>query len=261
MRFRPAHPPVVFPALTRPVPGAPPDPSAEGGAPRRPARSPRDTLAITEALFHGALDVPPDQRAEWLRRHHPDEPDLVAAVLALLAADRAVAGGAASVWLSGGCLADLLAEPDDTTGTDADGHDADGHDADGRPASDGPPRSVRVDAADARPPAAGAPTDQPSSMAAAASMWQGTAPRLAPGDRVGVYRVVRLLGRGGMGAVHLAERVDVGGRVALKLVRAAYARDARAAARFLAERRALARLEHPNVARLLDAGIVEGGPA
>ena len=78
----------------------------------------------------------------------------------------------------------------------------------------------------------------------------------AAGERVGPYEVVRLLGRGGMGAVYLARRAD--GQfeqdVALKVhgggLAGGEARD-----RFLAERQILARLAHPNIARLLDGGV------
>jgi eukaryotic-like serine/threonine-protein kinase len=75
---------------------------------------------------------------------------------------------------------------------------------------------------------------------------------------IGPYRLVRELGRGGMGTVYLAERSDVAKRVALKLVRDRYAAP-ESVERFLLERRVLARLEHPNIARLLDAGITPDG--
>lgn len=71
----------------------------------------------------------------------------------------------------------------------------------------------------------------------------------------GRYRVVRKLGSGGMGTVYLAERVDgeVEQKVALKVVRAG-ADLPGFQERFLAERRILASLSHPGIARLLDAG-------
>jgi tetratricopeptide (TPR) repeat protein len=75
---------------------------------------------------------------------------------------------------------------------------------------------------------------------------------------VGPYRIVRELGRGGMGVVYLAEREDVPMRVALKLVRGGLAAPDHLE-RFLIERRVLARLEHPNIARLLDAGVESDG--
>lgn len=82
----------------------------------------------------------------------------------------------------------------------------------------------------------------------------------APGDRVGPYRILSELASGGMGTVYLAERADGAfeQQVALKIVRGVVASPS-AIARFLAERRILARLEHPNVARLLDGGTTEQG--
>jgi serine/threonine-protein kinase len=75
---------------------------------------------------------------------------------------------------------------------------------------------------------------------------------------IGPYTLIREIGRGGMGAVWLAERADVQKRVALKLVSGGLHSPARVQ-RFLLERRVLARLEHPNIARLLDAGIAPDG--
>ena len=82
------------------------------------------------------------------------------------------------------------------------------------------------------------------------------------GGRCGPYRLVRLLGEGGMGTVFLAERMDgeVEQRVAIKFVRnvpqALSMRD-----RFLRERQILASLSHPGIARLFDAGHTpEGQP-
>lgn len=73
------------------------------------------------------------------------------------------------------------------------------------------------------------------------------------GRSLGAYRLIRLLGAGGSGAVYLAERSDgaFSRHVAVKLLSAAFlhARD-----RFLREREFLGRLEHPNIVRLLDAG-------
>jgi eukaryotic-like serine/threonine-protein kinase len=88
-----------------------------------------------------------------------------------------------------------------------------------------------------------------------------TIEELEPRDlRCGPYRLGNLVGRGGMGAVYLAERVDgeVAQRVAVKLLRPG-ADDAQLRQRFLAERQILATLSHPNIARLLDAGHREDG--
>lgn len=80
------------------------------------------------------------------------------------------------------------------------------------------------------------------------------------GQRVGVYRLIRELGRGGMGAVYLAERDDGQYRqqVAVKLIRP----DLNApdlVERFRAERQILADLRHPHIATLLDGGSREDG--
>ncbi|GAB5521924.1 MAG: hypothetical protein RhofKO_41750 [Rhodothermales bacterium] len=75
---------------------------------------------------------------------------------------------------------------------------------------------------------------------------------------IGPYRVMQQLGRGGMGTVHLAVREDVGKQVAIKFVRDGLASPERRQ-RFLYERRLLARLTHPNIAPLLDAGVTEQG--
>jgi eukaryotic-like serine/threonine-protein kinase len=79
-----------------------------------------------------------------------------------------------------------------------------------------------------------------------------------PGGWVGPYRVLRLLGEGGMGVVYLVERADVGGRAALKLLRDAWVAPSRRA-RFLSEQRTLAQLDHPGIAQLHDAGTLPDG--
>jgi len=81
-----------------------------------------------------------------------------------------------------------------------------------------------------------------------------------PGRLIGRYRVVRMLGRGGMGAVYLAERADeqFQQQVAVKLIGGLVPATA-LARRFRAERQILANLNHPNIARLLDGGAGEDG--
>jgi serine/threonine-protein kinase len=76
----------------------------------------------------------------------------------------------------------------------------------------------------------------------------------AIGRTIDNYKLVRLLDRGGMGTVYLAEREDFEKRVALKLIRRGLDLDEVLVRRFHNERQILARLEHPNVARLLDGG-------
>ncbi len=77
-------------------------------------------------------------------------------------------------------------------------------------------------------------------------------------DRIGPFRIIRSLGEGGMGQVFLGERADgqFEQRVAIKLIRHPAPGLVR---RFLEERRILALLEHPNIARLVDGGITANG--
>ena len=72
----------------------------------------------------------------------------------------------------------------------------------------------------------------------------------------GRYRLGKLLGEGGMGVVYLAERDDLKNLVAVKVLRDAWMSPARRA-RFLAEQRTLAQLNHPSIARLYDADTLE----
>jgi non-specific serine/threonine protein kinase/serine/threonine-protein kinase len=97
---------------------------------------------------------------------------------------------------------------------------------------------------------AGAPERTPPAQAAAGDVMP---------ERIGPYRLLGLLGEGGMGAVFLAEQsAPVERQVAIKLIKAPFASRA-TLLRFEAERRALARLSHPCVAQLFEAGTTEQG--
>jgi tetratricopeptide (TPR) repeat protein/tRNA A-37 threonylcarbamoyl transferase component Bud32 len=102
--------------------------------------------------------------------------------------------------------------------------------------------------------AAGPAAPAPAEPTAAAASDPG------PGAMVGPWQLRRLLGRGGMGAVYLAERTrqDFQQRAALKLIKLGMD-SGEIQQRFLAERRILARLEHPNIARLIDGGVDQSG--
>ena len=82
------------------------------------------------------------------------------------------------------------------------------------------------------------------------------------GRQIGAYKLLRVLGEGGMGAVYLAARADdlYKQQVAIKLMHAGFAQTRRMLLRFSAERQILAHLNHPNIGRLLDGGIYEGVP-
>ena len=80
-----------------------------------------------------------------------------------------------------------------------------------------------------------------------------------PGESLGPYRLLHAIGEGGMGAVWVAEQTHpVRRRVALKIVKPGMD-SRRVVARFAAERQALALMDHPNIARVLDAGATEAG--
>jgi serine/threonine protein kinase/Flp pilus assembly protein TadD len=83
---------------------------------------------------------------------------------------------------------------------------------------------------------------------------------LAVGERIGAWRIVRELGRGGMGAVYLAERADqeLEQTVAIKVVRRGMDTE-EIVRRFRSERQILAHLSHPNIAKLFDAGTTGDG--
>jgi eukaryotic-like serine/threonine-protein kinase len=79
------------------------------------------------------------------------------------------------------------------------------------------------------------------------------------GDRIGRYKLLQKIGEGGCGVVYMAEQEDVvRRRVALKVIKLGM--DTKAViARFEAERQALSRMEHPNIASVLDAGMTASG--
>jgi eukaryotic-like serine/threonine-protein kinase len=77
--------------------------------------------------------------------------------------------------------------------------------------------------------------------------------------RIGPYRIIRMLGQGGMGTVYEAEQLEPLRRtVALKVIRLGMDTD-EVLARFESERQALAVMDHPNIARALDAGTTDEG--
>src|SRR5258708_1127702 len=110
--------------------------------------------------------------------------------------------------------------------------------------------------------AAGGELDEhvPKWRIAVAADWARDSEAPTVGADIGCWRVLRELGRGGMGVVMLAERNDgqFEQRVALKLIKRGMESDA-VLSRFLHERRILARLSHPNIARLLDGGLSTDG--
>ncbi len=140
-------------------------------------------------LFEEALDWPQAAREERLREVLADEPDVLAAVLAMLAADRSAA---------------LIPTV---------------------------------------PPEPATPEEE-----------------LPPPQRIGNYRIVEEIGRGGMGLVYRGARDDglFDQQVAIKVIRRNVLSPAMQD-QFATERRILARLHHPHIAHLLDGGVSEDG--
>ncbi len=104
----------------------------------------------------------------------------------------------------------------------------------------------------------GGPIELPA--IAAAADWFSEEGGAVAGRRLGPYRVIREIARGGMGTVYLAERADgqYEQRVAIKLIKRGMD-TALVLDRFRAERQILASLDHPNIAHLLDGGTSDEG--
>ncbi|WP_437753504.1 protein kinase domain-containing protein [Sorangium sp. So ce1389] len=110
-------------------------------------------------------------------------------------------------------------------------------------------------------PAAPADTTDEAPPAPEAAGTEIAPPRLPPGSRIGRYTVLHTVGAGGMGVVYAAYDPELDRRVALKLVhheRLADRAREEAASRLLREAQALARLSHPHVITVFDAGRFDG---
>jgi eukaryotic-like serine/threonine-protein kinase len=101
---------------------------------------------------------------------------------------------------------------------------------------------------------------EPGDLGAASPPPDDAPPPLVDGSRdVGPYRLIRVLGRGGMGVVYLAEQTrPIRRRVALKVFKGDVD-SKRILARFESERQALAVMDHPNIAKVFDGGVTTSG--
>jgi serine/threonine protein kinase len=86
------------------------------------------------------------------------------------------------------------------------------------------------------------------------------APGVPPGGSIGKYRLVRVIGRGGMGLVYEAVHPELRKSVAIKTLHPDIAAEPEPLGRFLKEGEAASRIKHPNVVSVLDVGTHEGAP-
>jgi eukaryotic-like serine/threonine-protein kinase len=112
-----------------------------------------------------------------------------------------------------------------------------------------------LDRSPAQPPRPLAGVDSLPTVSDGRGLIQGE----GPGSRVGRYKILQQIGEGGCGTVFMAEQEEpVRRRVALKVIKLGM--DTKSVvARFEAERQALAMMDHPNIAKVLDAGSTESG--
>jgi serine/threonine protein kinase len=178
---------------------------------------------IEETLFHEALAKPAATRAAFLGRACAGQPDLRAAVEALLAAHEADA--------------DLLDRPAGQVG-----------------------QTAGADFGAARPLATGEYAPGPGERRFRRANATDSGPAFAPGAVIaGRYKLLEQIGEGGMGKVWVAEQRDPVKRlVGLKLIKPGMD-SASVLARFEAERQALALMDHPNIAKVLDGGTSADG--
>jgi serine/threonine protein kinase len=106
---------------------------------------------------------------------------------------------------------------------------------------------------------AGTFLEKPGAVAPGETVTLSTPLTEKPGDRIGRYKLLQHIGEGGYGVVYMAEQQEpIRRRVALKVIKLGM--DTKAViARFEAERQALALMDHPNIAKVLDAGATDTG--
>src|SRR5207245_713943 len=99
----------------------------------------------------------------------------------------------------------------------------------------------------------------PAVAAARPTLATSLPPIEKPGDRIGPYKLLQQIGEGGCGIVYMAEQEEpIRRKIALKVIKLGM--DTRhVIARFEAERQALALMDHPNIAKVYDAGATAAG--
>jgi eukaryotic-like serine/threonine-protein kinase len=125
--------------------------------------------------------------------------------------------------------------------------------------ADDPSLRVRVEGLLAALERAGGLLDEPAVRRDLGTLNWAHPPTAQPGDRIGAYKLLQQIGEGGCGVVYMAEQLEpVRRRVALKIIKLGMDTK-QVVARFEAERQALALMDHPNIAKVFDAGATEAG--
>lgn len=192
--------------------------------------TPESHARLTE-LFGEAIELAATERAALLARVRADDPSLAEQLAALLEADHAAAGA-----LRTGVLAPT---------------------AHGKRAADAP---TMLAPATPDPTPNGGTIDAIGDTAVEGNTPQTIAASLRPGRRKPViqgYRLLDVLGEGGMGTVYAGEQDQPRRPVAIKVL---HATSDAALARFFAEAEIMARLDHPGIAKVLEAGEADGHP-
>ena len=188
-----------------------------------------------QQLFDSVIRLPVAQRESWLEGACAGEPELRKIVEAMVAADdeASTVAGTVAGDSSGATLSRAASDWMRLAGLNAGAAE---HPVDEQPPEEQP---TLLSEKDERPISIGGVTAN---------------------SQLGSYRLLRELGRGGMGTVYLAERADgqYEQQVAIKVMSARF-KDGAIAWRFVQERQILASLVHPNIARLLDGGTTEDG--
>ena len=102
--------------------------------------------------------------------------------------------------------------------------------------------------------------DSPALQAASEFLVQPPASRLTPGESIGPYKILSLLGAGGMGEVYRSNDTRIGREVAVKILPSHFSQDPDRLRRFEQEARAAGMLNHPNVVAIYDTGSKNGSP-
>jgi serine/threonine protein kinase/predicted ATPase len=184
-------------------------------------------------LFLKACDLGPSQRRAFLDAACANEPEVRAEVESLLAHDDDASGA----LKSGAGVAHVASILEEHVRRDAD-------------------RSAEAQGDSQRCPACG--SEIPAGISECGICSSATTELPAGAHPIPGYRILRLLGQGGMGKVYLAEELALGRRVAIKSILEPQAVESIAAQRFAREARTMAKVEHPNIVRVYAFGQIDG---